>query len=72
MTGIRIDWHAGTWRLWDIVTGCKLDECGHLSVLCPIEFVNDENNTRGFGVTCGVIRKTGNRIVIEVPTNGES
>lgn len=70
MTGIRIDWHAGTWRLWDIRTGAKLDECEHLIVRGTVEFVNDENNTRGFGITCGSTAKTGTRIVIEGESHG--
>lgn len=65
MTGIRIDWHAGTWRLWDIRTGAKLGECEHLVVSGTVEFVNDDNNTRGFGITCGVIQEHGRRVVIE-------
>lgn len=71
MTGVRIDWHAGTWRLWDIRTGAKLDECQHLVARSVVEFVNDDNGTRGFAVTCGEFSKHGNRIVIEGTSNGK-
>ena len=67
---IRIDWNEGVWRLWDLATNCKLAECGHLVIDGRSEFVNADNGTRGFAVTCGTIDQSGDRIIVKGKTDG--
>lgn len=61
---MRIDWHAGTWRVWSL-DGAKLHEAERVIIRVPVELVNADNGHRGYLVVSGVCRNAGKSLVID-------